>query len=121
MESGCFDSRRGCRSFSILQTFRDQLRGQSKEMRKAYSASRVEVDSCTAINWTTEWLWVAIGLVVGVAFLAVAIMFIKKQGGKMRKSDMDDTAPIMGMEQEKQIPTSRSTRNFDIINENDEY
>ena len=90
-------------------------------MKKTYSASRVDVDSCTAINWTTEWLWVAIGLVVGVLFLAVAIMVIKKQGGRMRKGDMDDTAPIMGMEQEKQMTTSRSTRNFDIINENDEY
>ena len=90
-------------------------------MKKAYSASRVDIDSCTAVNWTTEWLWVAIGLVVGVVFLAVAIMFIKKQAGRMRSSDTDDTSPIMGMEQDKKMPMSRSRSQFDIIDEEDDY
>ena len=94
---------------------------QSKDMKKSYSAMRVDVDSCTDINWTTEGLWVAIGLVVGPVLLVGAIIFSKKQGGRMRKNDMDDTTPIMYMETENQIPASRKARNFDIIDENDEY
>jgi len=103
---------------SRIQFFREQLQDQRKEMKKKYKAKRVDIDSCTEINWTTEWLWVAIGLVVGAVLLSGAIVFIKKQGGRLRKGDRDHL--INEMEPEKPIPVSRSN-GWEIIDENDEY
>ena len=94
---------------------REELEKQKKEMKTVYSASRVDIDSCTDITWTTEWVWVAVGLVVGVLCLAGAIMFIKKQG-RNKRGHMDDMAPIMESEK-KPITTSRSNKAFEIIDE----
>jgi len=105
----------GIGGMSRIQYFREELEKQKKEMKTVYSASRVDIDSCTDITWTTEWVWVAVGLVVGVLCLAGAIMFIKKQG-RYKRGHMDDMAPIMESEK-KPITTSRSNKAFEIIDE----
>ena len=87
-------------------------------MQKTYSASKVEVDSCNTITWETEWVWVAIGLVVGVLLMAVVIVFVKKQRGTKRKVEMDDASPSMKMPRQKRVSMPRRTRHFDIINKN---
>ena len=48
-------------------------------MRRDYEAGRVSVDTCNHIGWTTQWVWVSVGLVAGVFLLAVLIMFIKRR------------------------------------------
>ena len=34
----------------------------SGEMRREYEAGRVSVDTCNHIGWTTQWVWVSVGL-----------------------------------------------------------
>ena len=41
---------------------RSQLREISGEMRRDYKAGRVSVDTCNHIGWTTQWVWVSVGL-----------------------------------------------------------
>ena len=94
------------------------LRQQSSDMKTAYSAGRVDIDSCTEITWTTEWLWVAIGLVVGAILVALAIMFIKKYSGKFKRSANDDVGHLMENE-EKQETVIRSHKKFDFYEEGD--
>ena len=48
-------------------------------MRRDYEAGRVSVDTCNHIGWTTQWVWVSVGLVVGVLLLALIIMFTKRR------------------------------------------
>ena len=48
-------------------------------MRRDYEAGRVSVDTCNHIGWTTQWVWVSVGLVVGVLLLAMIIMFTKRR------------------------------------------
>ena len=49
------------------------------ERRRDYEAGRVSVDTCNHIGWTTQWVWVSVGLVVGVLLLAMIIMFTKRR------------------------------------------
>ena len=48
-------------------------------MRRDYEAGRVSVDTCNHIGWTTQWVWVSVGLVVGALLLAMIIMFTKRR------------------------------------------
>ena len=66
-------------------------------MRRAYEAGRVSVDTCNHIGWTTQWVWVSVGLgrreqirtcqlfmyfyypVVGVLLLSGLIMLTKRR------------------------------------------
>merc|ERR1719334_854033 len=103
---------------SRIEYFREMLRQQSSDMKTAYSAGRVDIDSCTEITWTTEWLWVAIGLVIGAILVALAIMFMKKYSGKFKRGANDDVGHLMENE-EKQETVIRSHKKFDFYEEGD--
>ena len=67
----------------------------SGEMRREYEAGRVSVDTCNHIGWTTQWVWVSVGLgrraeltaqfvlilfpVVGTLLLSSLIMLTKRR------------------------------------------
>ena len=32
------------------------------DLEKEYNVKRISVDNCNEITWSTEWVWVAVGL-----------------------------------------------------------
>jgi len=63
---------------SRMDYFRSKLRDMSGEFRAEYDAGRVSVDTCNDIGWTTQWIWISVGLVVSVFSLSVMIMLTKR-------------------------------------------
>ena len=45
-----------------MKTFREQLKDDSKDLRKEFGAKQVAVDGCNEISLKTEWIWVSVGL-----------------------------------------------------------
>jgi len=67
-----------------LQYFKNKLEGMTGELKNEFDAKRVAVDNCNAITWSTDWVWLSIGLVGGVLLLTVAIMLGKRCGRGFR-------------------------------------
>ena len=42
--------------------FRNKLEGMTGELKNEFDAKRVAVDNCNAITWSTDWVWLSIGL-----------------------------------------------------------
>ena len=61
-------------------------------MRRDYEAGRVSVDTCNHIGWTTQWVWVSVGLVVGVLLLAMIIMFTKRRLTRRTPKTLDSVS-----------------------------
>ena len=61
-------------------------------MRRDYEAGRVSVDTCNHIGWTTQWVWVSVGLVVGVLLLALIIMFTKRRLTRRTPKTLDSVS-----------------------------
>jgi len=75
---------------SRVEYFRSKLREMSKEFRKEFSAGRMSVDTCNDIGWTTQWVWVSVGLVVAVVLLSLLIMFTKRRLRRGGARQLDD-------------------------------
>lgn len=67
-----------------LQYFKNKLEDMKGDFKKEFEAKRVAVDNCNAITWSTDWVWLSIGLVGGVLLLTVSIMVGKRCGRGFR-------------------------------------
>ena len=49
------------------------------DLEKEYNVKRISVDNCNEITWSTEWVWVAVGLgcneLVKTIFLNILLIF----------------------------------------------
>ena len=56
------DHKNECSIFYYWKCFRQQLKDNSKELKKEFGAKQVAVDGCNDISLKTEWIWVSVGL-----------------------------------------------------------
>lgn len=79
---------------SKIDYLRYKLKERSRDLQREYDAGRVSVDKCSDIGWTTQWIWVSVGLVLGVVLLSLVIMLTKRKlirgGSKIRDSLNND-------------------------------
>ena len=48
-------------TFNFLP-IRSELNSMKSDLKTSYEAKRVTVDSCNEISWSTEWVWISVGL-----------------------------------------------------------
>lgn len=77
----------GIRDQTFQEYLIEQLKDDSKDLRREFGAKQVAVDGCNEISLKTEWIWVSVGLVGGVVLLSVCIMILKRQGGRTRNAE----------------------------------
>jgi len=98
---------------SRVDYLRQKLEDRASDLATSYGAGRLTVDSCTAITWKTEWVWVAVGLVLFAILMAGLILFCRgrfrrKTPGLLEDMDVADDEPQMAMPRNKQ--------HFEVIN-----
>merc|ERR550532_505050 len=97
---------------SRTEYFKSQLREISGEMRRDYKAGRVSVDTCNHIGWTTQWVWVSVGLVAGVILLSILIMFTKRRLTRGTPRRLDS---VSGEDNDKDKLTAKRPRYNDAF------
>ena len=46
----------------LILYIRNKLEDMKGDFKKEFEAKRVAVDNCNAITWSTDWVWLSIGL-----------------------------------------------------------
>ena len=49
-------------SKKLYRSYRNKLHEESSSLKKEYGAKQVSVDNCNDIGWSTEWIWISVGL-----------------------------------------------------------
>jgi len=100
---------------SRVDFLRQKLEDRASDLASSYSAGRLSVDSCTAITWQTEWVWVAIGLVLFGILMAGLILFCRGRFRRRTPGLLEDTDIA---DEEPQLATNwkNKNNNFEIIN-----
>lgn len=98
---------------SRVDYLRQKLEDRASDLASSYGAGRLTVDSCTAITWKTEWVWVAVGLVLFGILMAGLVLFCRgrfrrRTPGLLEEMDIADDDP--------QLVMPRHNKNFEIIN-----
>lgn len=101
----------------------------SGEFRREYDAGRMSVDTCNDIGWTTQWVWISVGLgsisviiifldmimtVLAVLLLFVVIMLTKRGLRRRGTAPVPTEETIQYREKEKYQAKSYYNNAFEI-------
>lgn len=84
----------GLGDMSRIEYFRSELNSMKSDLKTSYEAKRVTIDICNEISWSTEWVWISVGLVGGVVLLSLTIMALKRMNFKSGPRDKSDSSSL---------------------------
>jgi len=79
---------------SRVDYLRQKLEDRASDLASSYGAGRLTVDSCTAVTWKTEWVWVAVGLVLFGILMAGLILFCRGRFRRRTPGLLEDMDPV---------------------------